>query len=237
MLSQKSEITQTPKKSAVPSLFPPVGTLSLCVMTIGAAIAQSIFGEERISLAVGVILDNLLNFSSLVSVGEGQIIPTWLTLFTYVFPHGGWWHVLPNVVALWIFGALSERVIGTWGFVLAYFVSGAVGVFCHALIPPHLESPIAGASLAISGMIGVYAALLWLKRPRSRYQRLLVSTLEGVALIGIVLWLVFRRVPDEPGAIHSIMYHFIPFLVMWFGVLFYSRGRSFVLKAMRGRAA
>jgi membrane associated rhomboid family serine protease len=171
-----------------------------------------------VAQATGVVLENLRSLSSLASVGEGQVIPAWLTLFTHVFPHGGWWHVLPNVTAVWVFGAIAERVMGTWRFVVGYLVSGAVGVFCNLLVPPDSAKPVAGASLAISGIVGMYTALRWSGKPRSGHLRLLVFAVEVATVAGVVAWLKLRHVPATPDVTCSLMYHFIPFLAMWLGV-------------------
>src|SRR6266516_905386 len=222
MNAQNSTTAELVTKPTTPSLLPPSGTLALCLLTIGTAIAQSFWDGGRVAKGLGVAVGSLFSPSSLARIGEGQVIPAWLTLFTYVFPHGGWWHVLPNMTALWIFGAIAERVTGTWRFVGGYFVSGAVGAFCYALVLPNSIKPLAGASLAIAGIVGAYAAWRWSSQPHSGSQRLLAFTLEVVSVAGVMTWLAPRIVPVEPDLPTSVMYHFIPFLVMWFGVRAYS---------------
>jgi membrane associated rhomboid family serine protease len=165
-----------------------------------------------------VAVGSILNPSSLTRIGEGQVIAAWLTLFTYVFAHGGWWHVLPNMTALWVFGAIAERVMGTWRFVAGYFLSGAVGAFSYALVVPNSTKPLAGASLAIAGIVGAYAAWRWSSRPHSGSQWLLTFALEVVSVAGVITSLTVRVVPVTPDLQSSIMYHFIPFLAMWLGV-------------------
>lgn len=222
-------------KPAPQSLLPQVGTLILCLATIGTAVVQSVWDGRQVSQAIGVELRNLLSVSSLMSVSDGQAIPAWLTLFTYVFPHGGWWHVLPNVTALWVFGAIAERALGTWRLVAGYFVSGAVGVYCHALIPPHSPHPAAGASLAVAGVVGAYAAVRWSIGFHSRRARSLVFALEASSAAGVIAWLAYRSVPAAPDRICSVMYHLMPFLVMWFGVRAYLGCRS-IIHRVYGRA-
>lgn len=228
MHAQSSTTAEASRQPTAPSLVPPPGTLALCLLTIGTAITQSVWDGKQVAQMVGVVLHNLGSLSSLTSVAEGQVIPAWLTLFTYVFPHGGWWHVLPNVTALWVFGAIAERVMGTWRFVVGYSVSGAVGVFCHALIPPHSPHPAAGASLAIAGIMGAYAALRWSRGLHSRKQRILVFALEAASAAGVLVWLAVRTIPAAPDVTCSIMYHFVPFLAMWLGVRGYLACRLFV---------
>src|SRR6266699_954978 len=113
MHAQTSTPAEAPAKPAASSLFPPPGTIALCVLTIGTATSQSIWDGGRLARAVGVVPENLLSLPALTRIGDGQLIPAWLTLLIYVFPHGGWWHVLPNMMALWVFGAIAEQVMGT----------------------------------------------------------------------------------------------------------------------------
>ena len=141
------------------SLLPPVGTVALCLLTIATSIAQSIADSRRWTQAIGVVPAHVLHLSSITSIGEGQVIPVWLTLFTYVYLHGGWWHVLPNMAGLWVFGAIAEPVMGTRRFVLTYVAFGVVGALGIGLVLPHSLKPVTGASLAISGILGAYSAL------------------------------------------------------------------------------
>lgn len=208
-------------------LFPPAGTLVLCLLTIATAGAQSILADQQISQAVGVDLNNLRSPSSLVSIADGQAIPAWLTLFTHVFPHGGWWHVLPNVTALWVFGAIAEGAFGSWRFVAAYLASGGVGVSCDLLIPPYPAHPAAGASLAIAGIIGAYSAVRWSRGLHTRLQSATIIALEAALSVGVLTWLAFRTIPTAPDRICSVMYHFVPLLVMWFVVRAYVGCRRF----------
>ncbi|HEV3006362.1 MAG TPA: rhomboid family intramembrane serine protease [Pirellulales bacterium] len=160
----------------------------------------------------------MLHLSNFASVGDGQVIPVWLTLFTYVFLHGGWWHVLPNMIALWVFGAIAEPVMGTRRFVLAYFVSGALGAFGLGAVLPHSMLPATGASLAVSGILGAYAALRWSNVAHRGIWRVMVPIVEVASLVGVAAWLVFRTVPTAADLTCSAMYHLIPFMAMWIGV-------------------
>lgn len=221
MRTRDSRIAEALNEPSAPSWLPPWGTLAICLGTIGTAIAQSVWDGPRVAQALGVEVGRILDPSSLTRIGEGQVIPGWLTLFTYGFPHGGWWHVLPNVMALWMCGAIAERVVGTWRFVAAYFVSGAVGAYCYVSVVPNSAKPLAGASLAIAGTVGAYAAWQWSGKPHSVSQRFLAFALEIASAVGTVTWLAVRNIPAAPDLRSSVMYHFIPFLAMWFAVRAY----------------
>src|SRR5262245_28651537 len=217
-LSPDTTYSQRTSKTTSPSLLPPPGTLTLCVLTMATAIAQSIWGVGRVAQAVGVDVGNLLNPFSLIRIGEGQVIPGALALFAYVFPHGGWWHVLPHMTALWVFGMIAELRWALGRFVATYFASGAVGAFCYRLVLPLSTQPLAGASLAIAGLVGAYTARRWSGGSHPASHRRVVFLLEVVLAAGVVTWLTVRVAPSTPDLLSSVMYHFIPFFGMWLGV-------------------
>jgi len=200
------------------SLLPPVGTVALCLLTIATSIAQSIADSRRWTQAIGVVPAHVLHLSSITSIGEGQVIPVWLTLFTYVYLHGGWWHVLPNMAGLWVFGAIAEPVMGTRRFVLTYVAFGVVGAWGIGLVLPHSLKPVTGASLAISGILGAYSALRLSTAPHPGARSGWVLVLETGSVLGVAAWLVFRTVPAEADLTCSAMYHLIPFMAAWYSV-------------------
>src|SRR5262245_60206845 len=114
MHAQNSTISAPLVKPSASSLLPPAGTVVLCLLTVGVSVAQTIAADSgQWSQPIGVIPASLFRLSSITGVAEGQAIPVWLTLFVYIFLHGGWSHVLPNMAGLWVFGAIAEPVMGT----------------------------------------------------------------------------------------------------------------------------
>jgi membrane associated rhomboid family serine protease len=80
----------------------------------------------------------------------------WPTLFTSLFLHGGWMHLIGNMVFLWIFGDNVEDRLGHLGYVVFYFVCGLAADAAHILSNPASQLPTLGASGAISGVMGAY---------------------------------------------------------------------------------
>jgi membrane associated rhomboid family serine protease len=87
------------------------------------------------------------------------LIPAWATMFTSMFLHGGWMHLIGNMLYLWIFGNNVEDAMGHFRFIVFYLLCGVAAVFAQAL--PNSEStvPMIGASGAISGVLGAYLLL------------------------------------------------------------------------------
>lgn len=81
------------------------------------------------------------------------------TLVTSIFLHGGFEHILFNMVFLWTFGILASELLGQWWALAAFFVCGICGGIVHTLLNPDSYAPMIGASGAISGFEGVYLGL------------------------------------------------------------------------------
>jgi len=79
--------------------------------------------------------------------------------FTYIFLHGGFFHLLLNMFMLWMFGRVIEASLGTGNFLKYFFVCGAGAGIFNALVTPHSVVPVVGASGAIFGLIAAFALL------------------------------------------------------------------------------
>jgi rhomboid family protein len=112
--------------------------------------------------------------------------------FTYQFLHGGWMHLIINMVSLAAFGAPVERLLGARRFVLFYLSAGLVAGLVHVVLFPESVDPVIGASGAISGVFGGVLMLM-------RYVGSLTSLLP-VAAIWIGLNIFFGLLGGTPGA-------------------------------------
>jgi membrane associated rhomboid family serine protease len=90
---------------------------------------------------------------------ELAIIPPWMTAFTSMFMHGGWMHLIGNMLYLWIFGNNVEDSMGHVRFVFFYLLCGIAAVLAQAWPDPDSAVPMIGASGAISGVLGAYLLL------------------------------------------------------------------------------
>mgnify|MGYP001943104085 CR=1 FL=1 len=91
--------------------------------------------------------------------GSLKIIPPFLSIFTSMFLHGGWMHVIGNMTYLYIFGDNIEERLGKFKFIIFYISCGIFAGLCQALIDVNSEIPMIGASGAISGILGAYLIL------------------------------------------------------------------------------
>lgn len=101
-----------------------------------------------------------------VSLFGGAKLPEWLgqlpseaTLVTYMFLHGDWWHLIGNMLFLWVFGDNIEDAMGSIRFTLFYLLAGVAAGLAHVYANPGSEAPLIGASGAVAGIIGAYIML------------------------------------------------------------------------------
>ncbi|MBD2778530.1 rhomboid family intramembrane serine protease [Iningainema tapete] len=94
--------------------------------------------------------------ASFSGIPINQPVPEWATLFTSQFLHGGWWHLISNMLYLWVFGNNIEDRLGHFKYLIFYLSCGALAAMCQWLIGMNSAIPSLGASGAISGILGAY---------------------------------------------------------------------------------
>ena len=117
----------------------------------------------------GVLIGlNILVFLFQVTLSPGDlnrfvlawgIVPDQLqlaTLLTSMFLHGGWSHLLGNMLFLWVFGRHIENRIGGGRFVAFYLLCGGASAVVHVIANPYSRLPTIGASGAIAAIMGAY---------------------------------------------------------------------------------
>ena len=148
-----------------PTKIRPYVTIGLIALCVAAFLWQFSLDERAAFAAViglGVIPAVLVEGRQLPP--ELVMVPAWLTLVTSMFLHGGWMHLIGNMLYLWIFGNNIEDSMGHGRFVAFYVVCGLAAAFAHAMQDPGSTVPMIGASGAISGVLGAYLVLY----PRAR---------------------------------------------------------------------
>ena len=112
-------------------------------------------------------------------------VPTWATIFSSMFIHGGGLHLAGNMLFLWVFGSSMEHHLGPVRFLLLYLATGVVATLSHLAIEPQSQTPLIGASGAVSGVLGAYV----LTFPRNRIRALIVMILITVIEVPAI-WLL-----------------------------------------------
>jgi membrane associated rhomboid family serine protease len=106
-----------------------------------------------------------------------------ITIFTAMFMHGGWMHLLGNMLFLWIFGDNVEDRFGRLKFLLFYLLTGIAATFAQFALAPRSPVPNVGASGAIAGVLGAYILMF----PHARVNVLLgrqVVAMPAIVVLG-----------------------------------------------------
>src|SRR5580698_365605 len=92
-----------------------------------------------------------------------------ITVFTAMFMHGGWMHIIGNMIFLWAFGPEIEDAMGRWRYLIFYLVGGTVAMLAQILANPGSSVPNLGASGAIAAVMGAFL----ITYPRDRIKAVL----------------------------------------------------------------
>jgi len=146
--------------------------------------------QQLVTIALGVIPATLLGNQSLPP--ELTVLPPFATIFTSMFLHGGWLHILGNMLYLWIFGNNVEDAMGHRRFVLFYFACGIAAALTESILNPNATTPMIGASGAIAGVLGAYILL----HPRAQVVVLPIwiipFTIRLPAVLVLGIWFVIQ---------------------------------------------
>lgn len=114
------------------------------------------YGQNAV-MSLGMIPAVVFNIKHLTP--ELVTVPAWATIFTSMFLHGGWMHLISNMLYLWIFGNNVEDAMGHVKFIIFYLLCGIAAAMAQAIPNPSSTVPMIGASGAISGVLGAYLLL------------------------------------------------------------------------------
>ncbi|RPI10081.1 MAG: rhomboid family intramembrane serine protease, partial [Zetaproteobacteria bacterium] len=127
--------------------------------------------------------------------------PDLLALLTSMFLHGGWLHLLSNMLFLWLAGASLEERWGRLFYTPLYFAGGVAAALTHAVMNPHSAIPMVGASGAIAALMGAFLVRLSMTRIRFFYWFLIVrGTFVMPAYVALPLWLLQQFAMARSGA-------------------------------------
>ncbi len=193
-----------PLRDANPTRRTPVVTIGLiaaCVIAFAYELgAQATGGDDALerlfadwALIPAHLTAALGGNGAAPSAGSSDLARQLATIVTSMFLHGGWIHLIGNMLYLWIFGNNVEDRFGRLGYLGFYLLGGFVAAAAQILIDPHSEVPVIGASGAIAAVLGAYLVLY----PGARVLSLVFlgffyQLLQVPAVIVLGLWFVLQ---------------------------------------------
>ena len=201
-----------PYRDDNPTLGQPVVTLLIIAANVAVWILVQGMGQDP-ALARSVCELGLIPGEFLGRVAPGTQLPLspgevcvlgierhWYTPLTSMFLHGGWLHILGNMLFLWVFGNNVEDRLGPVPFLLLYLVGGVVATLGHVVLNGHSVEPLVGASGAIAVLMGAYFVF----KPRGQILTIVVTAAFQVVYIPayVVLGLFFVTQFFTPSSTH-----------------------------------
>jgi len=182
-----------PLRDENPSSTFPIVNIFLIISNISIFIYLNYFipGEtNQFFLKLGFIPFEFTHFKD---IGPENLVTVPLTIFTAMFIHGGWIHLLSNMLYLWIFGDNVEDLLGHVKYLFFYLVCGIAATGLHFFVNTSSKIPTVGASGAIAGVLGAYLFLF----PKARVKTLLIlfifiHIISIPAIIILGLWIIMQ---------------------------------------------
>jgi membrane associated rhomboid family serine protease len=169
-----------PLSDVIPSRTPPIVTIGFIAINVLVFVHELLLPPEALE-------EFMLRYA---------LIPAWFswpTVFTSMFLHAGFWHVVPNMLYLWIFGDNVEDRLGHARYLAFYLMAGVVAALAQRAINPYSTVPMVGASGAIAGVMGAYFVLY----PQSRvlaavFVLIFFDVVEIPAIFFLGLWFLLQ---------------------------------------------
>ena len=170
---------------------PLVNYVLIAINVLVFVFLQGMGSDEKFTYAFSTVPAEILTGKDIATgVLEPTPVPVYLTLITSMFMHGGWAHLLGNMLFLWVFGDNIENRLGHSRYLIFYLVCGIIASLSHVFLSgASSEIPSLGASGAISGVMGGYLLLFPSRRVRVLMGR---GVGEVPAFVALGIWIVFQ---------------------------------------------
>jgi membrane associated rhomboid family serine protease len=146
-----------PLKDDNPTSGKPIVTyfiIGLCVLIFLAQLSSQSYKTGQLFYSYGLIPSVLMGHDQLPM--DLYVVPAYLTIFSSMFMHGGFMHLIGNMLYMWIFADNIEDNLGSRNFIIFYLLSGIGAAMAQVIMDTHSQIPMIGASGAIGGVLGAY---------------------------------------------------------------------------------
>ena len=146
-----------PLKDDNPTSARPIVTyfiIVLCVLVFFVQLGSQSYKTGQLFYSYGLIPSVLMGHDQLPM--DFYVVPAYITIFSSMFMHGGFMHLIGNMLYMWIFADNIEDNLGPTKFIIFYLLSGICAAMAQVLMDTHSQIPMVGASGAIGGVLGAY---------------------------------------------------------------------------------
>ena len=176
--------------------------IGLCVLIFLVQLSSQSYKTGQLFYSYGLIPSVLMGNNQLPV--DLFAIPSWLTIFTSMFMHGGFMHLAGNMLYMWIFADNIEDNLGPKKFLFFYILSGVAAGMTQVLMDTHSQVPMIGASGAIGGVLGAYL----INHPNAKVLVLIPfgffsQFIKIRALYVLIFWFILQFISSGGGVAYA----------------------------------
>ncbi len=223
-----------PLKDDNPTSTKPIVTyfiIGSCILIFVAQLSSQAYKTGQLFYSYGLIPSVLMGHNQLPM--DLYAIPGWLTIFTSMFMHGGFMHLIGNMLYMWIFADNIEDNLGPKKFFIFYILAGVGAAMTQVFMDTHSQVPMVGASGAIGGVLGAYL----INHPNARVLVLIpfgfFSQLIKIrALYVLGFWFILQFISSGGGVAYAA--HIGGFISGMILILFFNKKIKTKSKIIKG---
>ena len=223
-----------PLKDDNPTSSKPIVTyfiIGLCVLVFLMQLGSQSYRTGQLFYSYGLIPSVLMGHNQLPM--DVYMVPAYITIFSSMFMHGGFMHIIGNMLYMWIFADNIEDDLGSKKFIIFYLLSGIGAAMTQVLIDTHSQVPMVGASGAIGGVLGAYL----INHPKAKVLVLIpfgfFSQLIKIrALYVLGFWFILQFISQGGGVAYAA--HIGGFVSGIILILFFNKKRKRKNKVIKG---
>ena len=176
--------------------------IGLCVLVFLMQLSSPSYKTGQLFYSYGLIPSVLMGHNQLPM--DLYAVPAVITIFSSMFMHGGFMHIIGNMLYMWIFADNIEDDLGPKKFIIFYLLAGIGAAMTQVLMDTHSQVPMVGASGAIGGVLGAYL----INHPKARVLVLIpfgfFSQLIKIrALYVLGFWFILQFIPQGGGVAYA----------------------------------
>lgn len=179
-----------PLRDSIPSSRLPAVNYTIIVVNVLIFFFEISLGKhhlEELIMTFGFVPGRFLG-----QLREANLAASIFPMFTSMFLHGGWLHLIGNMWTLYIFGDNVEDTFGHGRFLIFYMVCGLIAAIAQLVSAPHSSLPMVGASGAIAGIMGAYFSLFPWARVLTLVPIVFFVIIEVPAYVFLGLWFILQ---------------------------------------------
>jgi len=223
-----------PLKDDNPTSSRPVITyfiIGLCTIIFLIQISSQSYKTGELFYSYGLIPSVLMGHNQLPM--DLYAVPAFITIFSSMFMHGGFMHLIGNMLYMWIFADNIEDNLGITKFIIFYFLCGIGAAMTQVLMDTHSQVPMIGASGAIGGILGAYL----INHPKAKVLVLIPfgffsQLLKIKALYVLGFWFILQFISSGGGVAYAA--HIGGFVSGMILILFFNKNTKRKNKVVKG---